>query len=165
MARLARIAVLLTCGLLACGDPVAGEIASYHAAMDPLMTENTRLASQFLSLAKSVRQDQKNLDGVVQLLEAKVVPAAESLKAGAEEVHPGLEELQDIHAQAITAWTIQAKAYEDMVAAWKANDPAAFADAQGRLAQAKVTIESYVREVNRLLEPYGYHLDEFPPLR
>jgi hypothetical protein len=165
MASLARIAVLLTCGLIACGDPVSGEIASYHASMDPLMTENTRLAGQFLALAKSVRQDQRNLDGVVQQLETKVVPAAQALKSGAENVHPSLEELQDVHAQAVTAWTMQAKAYGDMVAAWKANDPAAFADAQGRLGQAKVTIESYVREVNRLLEPYGYHLDEFPPLK
>ncbi len=165
MARLSRLTSLALVGLIACGDPVADDIAAYHAAMDPLMGENTRLASQFLVLAKAVHKDEQGMDGVVQQLETQVIPAAKDLSAGISGVEPGIEELQDIHQQAITAWTLQAQAYEDMANAFGSNDPAAFASGQKKLGQAKVTIESYVKQANRLLEPYGYHLDEFPPLK
>jgi len=165
MAPLSRLAALLACGLLACGDPVAGEIAAYHEAMDPLMAENTRLASRFLVLAMTVRQDSGDMDKVVLQIETEVVPAAESLKTSIDGVDSGIEELRDVHGQASTAWGLQAQAYKEMVAAYKANDPTAFIEGQKKLGQAKVTIENYVREVNRLLEPYGYHLDEFPPLK
>jgi hypothetical protein len=101
---------------------------------------------------------------VVQQLESQVIPAAKELQAGIAGVEPGIEELQDVHQQAVTAWTLQAQAYEEMVQAFQANDPATFASGQKKLGQAKVTIESYVKQANRLLEPYGYHLDEFPPL-
>ncbi len=165
MARPSRLIALALVAMLGCGDPVADDVAAYHAAMDPLMSENTRLASQFLVLAKAVHKDQQNMDGVVQQLETQVIPAAKELQAGISAVEPGIEELQDIHQQAITAWTLQAQAYDDMVKAFGSNDPAAFAAGQKKLGQAKVTIESYVKQANRLLEPYGYHLDEFPPLK
>lgn len=165
MARQSRLTALALVGLLACGDPVAGDIAAYHTAMDPLMGENTRLASQFLVLAKAVHKDQQSMDGVVQQLEDQVIPAAKNLQAGITSVEPGIEELQDVHQQAITAWTLQTQAYEEMVKAFEANDPNGFAAGQKKLGQAKVTIESYVKQANRLLEPYGYHLDEFPPLK
>jgi hypothetical protein len=164
MARISRLSALTLIGLLACGDPVAEHIAAYHAEMDPLMSENTRLASQFLVLAKAVHKDQGNMDVVVQQLESQVIPAAKELQAGIAGVEPGIEELQDVHQQAVTAWALQAQAYEEMVQAFQANDPATFASGQKKLGQAKVTIESYVKQANRLLEPYGYHLDEFPPL-
>ena len=165
MARLSRLTALTLAGLLACGDPIADEVAAYHSAMDPLMAENTRLASQFLVLAKAVHKDQESMDGVVQQIETQVIPAAQQLRGQINGIEPTIEELQDIHQQAETAWSLQAQAYEDMTAAYKSNDPAGFAAGQKKLGQAKVTIESYVKQVNRLLEPYGYHLDEFPPLR
>ncbi len=165
MARLQRLTTLALAGLIACSDPVADEVAAYHAAMDPLMAENTRLASQFLVLAKAVHKDEQGMDGVVQQLETQVIPQARDLQAGIAGVDPGLEELQDIHQQAVTAWTLQAEAYNEMVGAFQSNDPQAFASGQKKLGQAKVTIESYVKQANRLLEPYGYHLDEFPPLK
>jgi hypothetical protein len=164
MARFPRLSTLTLLGMLACGDPVAEHVAAYHSEMDPLMSENTRLASQFLVLAKAVHKDQGDMDVVVQQLETQVIPAAKELQAGISGIEPGLEELQDIHQQAITAWSLQAQAYEEMVQAFRANDPTAFAAGQKKLGQAKVTIESYVKQANRLLEPYGYHLDEFPPL-
>jgi hypothetical protein len=165
MARSSRLTALLLVGMLACGDPVADDIGAYHAAMDPLMTENTRLASQFLVLAREVHKDSRGTDGVVQQLETVVIPAAKELQTSIAGVDTEIEELQDIHQQAINAWSLQARAYEEMSAAYKGNDAAAFAAGQKKLGQAKVTIESYVKEVNRLLEPYGYHLDEFPPLK
>jgi hypothetical protein len=165
MAPLSRLTALILVCLFACGDPVADDVVAYHAAMDPLMAENTRLASQFLVLAKAVHKDQQSMDGVVGQIEAQVIPAAQELQANISGIQPELEELADIHQQAVTAWTLQAQAYQDMAAAYKANDPAAFAAGQKKLGQAKVTIESYVKQVNRLLEPYGYHLDEFPPLK
>ena len=165
MALLSRLTALTLASLIACSDPVADEVAAYHAAMDPLMAENTRLASQFLVLAKAVHKDQQSMDGVVQQIETQVIPAAMELQVGINGVQPTIEELDDIHQQAVTAWSLQAQAYEDMATAYKGNDPAAFAAGQKKLGQAKVTIESYVKQVNRLLEPYGYHLDEFPPLK
>ncbi len=165
MARSSRLTALILLGLAACGDPVAAEIAAYHGAMDPLMSENTRLASQFLVLAKAVHSDQQDMDGVVSQLETQVIPAAKELQAGIAGVQPGIEELADVHSQAVTAWTLQAQAYEEMVRAFENNDPTAFASGQKKLGQAKVTIESYVKQANRMLEPYGYHLDEFPPLK
>jgi hypothetical protein len=165
MARNRGLAALLLIGAIACGDPVAEDIGAYHSAMDPLMTENTRLASQFLLLAKAVHKDQEGTDGVVRSMESQVIPAAKELEESIRAVQPGLEELQDVHQQAITAWSLQSQAYQEMVQAYQTNDPQAFASSQKKLGQAKVTIESYVKEVNRLFEPYGYHLDEFPPLK
>lgn len=164
MATLPRLPALMLLALTACNDPVAQEMAAYHEAMDPIMTENTRLASQFLVLAQEVLKDKQGTDRVVGRLETEVVPAANAVKTGIEAVEPGLEELADVHQQAINAWTLQAQAYHDMVSAYKNNDPQGFQSGQKKLGQAKVTIENYVKEVNRLLEPYGYHLDEFPPL-
>jgi len=163
MRRSVLLAALLLAEPIACHDPVAGEIAAYHAAMDPLMTDNTKLASSFLLLAKQVRQDQQGVDGVALQLEQGILPAAEAMQAKIKAVNPALEELQAVHSQAITGWTLQAEAYREMVTAYKGNDPNAFANGQRKLGQAKVTVEAYVKEVNRLLEPYGYHLDEFPP--
>ncbi len=165
MASTPGLKVLILFALAACGNPIADEMASYHTAMDPLMTENTKLASQFLVLAQDVLKDKDGMDRVVTRLEGEVIPAANGVKAGIESVEPGLEELQDVHQQAINAWTLQSQAYREMVDAYKANDPVAFQAGQKKHGQAKVTIEIYVKQVNRLLEPYGYHLDEFPPLR
>ena len=162
--RLALYAALLL-GAPACSDPVAAEIAAYHQAMDPLMTQNTQLANQFLVLAKAVHKDKQDMDQIVARVERDVIPAADGLKDSITAVEPGLEELRDIHQQAITAWGLQSSAYHEMATAYKGNDPKAFAAAQQKLGQAKVTIESYVKEVNRLLEPYGYHMDEFPQVQ
>ncbi len=165
MVRSARLTALTLLGVLACGDPIADEIAAYHTAMDPLMTQNTQLAAQFLVLAKAVHKDREEMDAVVRQLEAEVYPAAEALQAGIASVEPGIEELADVHQQAITAWSLQTTAYGEMIAAYKSNDVDSFSAGQKKLGQAKVTIESYVKQANRMLEPYGYHLDEFPPIR
>ena len=154
--------LLMLTWLLACGDPVADSIAAYHGSMDPLMTENTRLATLFLGLAKSIHKKELDADQVAQHIEREIVPPADALQASISSITTDLEELADVHQQAITAWGLQAQAYRELVAAYQKNDLKAFTAAHKKLGQAKVTIENYVKEVNRLLEPYGYHLDEFP---
>ena len=90
---------------------------------------------------------------------------ADALGESIVRIHPTLDELEPVHAQAVSGWTLQAEAYREMTAAYAGNDLAGFTEAQKKLSQAKVTIENYVKEVNLLLEPYGHRLDEFPQAR
>jgi hypothetical protein len=153
---------LVLLGLLGCGDPVAEAIASYQGQMAPLMAQNTSIANQYLALAKAVHKDHTPTDQVAVRISAEVVPAADALRDSIVRIHPSLDELDPVHAQAVSGWTLQAEAYREMTTAYARSDLAGFTEAQKKLSQAKVTIKNYVKEVNRLLEPYGWHLDEFP---
>ncbi len=155
----------LVLGLLGCGDPVAEAVASYHERMAPLMVQNTALANRYLALAKAVHKDGTPSDEVARQISTEVVPAAVTLRDAIAAVQPTLEDLASVHAQAVQGWTLQAEAYQAMTAAYEANDLAAFTAAQGRLTEAKVAIDAWEKEANRRLEPYGYHVDEFPQAR
>jgi hypothetical protein len=165
--RLARTpTLLLLLALLqfafSCGDHRAEAIATYHAAMDAQMIENAQVASRFLVLARSISKDKADTDVVARQIESDVVAQSDRLKDAIAAIKTDLPELKEIHEQAVSAWTLQAKGYHDVVSAYKGNDLDAFAQAQKEIGQAKVMAETYIKEVNGFLEPYGYHLDEFP---
>ena len=151
--------ILLTVG---CGDPMAQEVDAYFSQMDPLMARNTELASMFVGLVGELYKEKEDIDKIAKSIETDVIPAADELKTAINAIHPGDPNIQDIHDQAITAWTIQAEGYHELMAAYAANDQAAFNSAYKKIGQAKVMAESYVQDINGLLGPYGFHLEEFP---
>ncbi len=155
--------LLLPMLLLSCGDPMADEIASYHAAMDPLMRQNTRLANKYLALAKAIHKEKSDSDQIVERIETEIIPLANQLKESMANIQTSSQQLTGLHQKAVAAWSNQAQAYRDLVAAYHGNDLESFNKAHGKVGEAKVMAEAYVREINNLMEPYGYHLDEFPP--
>lgn len=159
-------ALLLALSLIsACGDPIADDVAAYHSQMDSLMKQNTAIANKFLGMAKSIHKDKEEASVVAAKLEKEVVPLADELAVSIKQVSTQIEQLNDIHQQAVSAWELQAKAYHDLSKGYADADLETFNKGQKNLSQAKLTIEGYVRQINQAMQPYGYYIDEFPQAR
>ncbi|MBN1336422.1 MAG: hypothetical protein JXB39_10720 [Deltaproteobacteria bacterium] len=155
----------LVIGLLGCGDPTAEAMASYHEQMAPLMVRNVDIANRFLDLAGAVHQNGLPPDDVIRDISTEIVPAADALKDAIAEVRPTEATLLERHARAVEGWTLQADAYRALTAAYGRNDLVGFTEARNRLSEAKVLIETYLDEVNLILEPHGCPIDAFPQVR
>ena len=158
---LALFLALLT--LVGCGgDPVAADAAAYQDAMAPALATNVELAQEFLALAAKVKKSEVDADEIHATWKKKVIPLAEDLHSQADAIEPSTPELATLHAQLVDAWADRAEAYRDMHAAYKKADADTFQEAFDRNVEAKLAEEDYFNKVNRMLEPYGYHLDQFP---
>lgn len=161
--RIAASFFLLS-ALTACGDPLAEEAGTYHAAMVPLMRQNSVLAEQFLDMTGAIYKERVPIGQIADRMQKNVIPIAEKLKADGEKVPVRTEQLKDIHQAVVTAWTLQSDGYREMMKAYADNNQDAFNSGSKKVGQSKVMVENYIREVNAVLEPYGFHLEEFPPI-
>lgn len=144
------------------GDPVGKDAASYYNQMTPALEQNMALAQQFLEIAALVRKEELQGDKLVKLWKSDIMPTADELLADAKAIEPATPQLSELHLALIDAWDDRARSYHDMYSAWEKSDTTAFARAQQANVQAKLAEERYFQDVNALLDPYGYHLDQFP---
>lgn len=160
--RAAALSMALALGVSCGGDPLAADAATYHAAMTPALTQNMALAQQFLDIAAQVKKKEMDEEAIIRRWQEKVIPLADGLKAEAEAIEPSTPQLQELHGEIKAAWTARSQAYREMQAAYRNNDADGFQKASKANLDAKLAEERYFQEVNALLEPYGYHLDQFP---
>lgn len=153
----------LMLGLVACTeDPLAAQAAPYAESMQPLLDDNMKLAEQFLGLAAQIKKEKVDGAGVAQTWSTEVVPLATDLATRAATLQAPEGPLTTEHQLLVEAWTNRAVAYQDLDAAYKGTDPAAFQAAFDANLEAKLGEEEYFRRVNGLLGPYGVHLDQYP---
>lgn len=165
MARRILPLMMLSAVLASCGDPMAQEAGTYYTAVEPLMRKNSLLAAQFLNMTAAIYKDKVGIEKIADQVTKQVVPMAEELKTGMQAVKPQAEALADVHQQAVAAWTTQAEAYQEMMKAFDDKNLEGFNNACKKVGQAKVMVENYVRNANAVIEPYGYHLEEFPDIQ
>jgi len=159
--KTAHMALLLV-GICACGDPVGQEAAGYHAAMVPLMRQNSLVAEQFLDMTAAIYKQKVPVAQIAERMRKDVLPMGDRLKADSMKIEVKTETLKDVHQAAVAAWTVQADGYHEMMKAFTDNNLDAFNSGSKKVGQSKVMVENYVRDANAVLEPYGYHLEEFP---
>lgn len=149
--------------LSACGgDPLAKDAASYYNQMTPALEQNMALAQEFLEIAALVRKDELHGDKLVRRWKDEIMPLANGLLKDAKAIEPATPQLAELHLGLVEAWDTRARAYHDMYAAWEKSDTTAFARAQQVNLEAKLAEERFFQDANALLDPYGYHLDQFP---
>ncbi|MCB9797987.1 MAG: hypothetical protein H6741_35365 [Alphaproteobacteria bacterium] len=158
LSALMAAALLVSCG----GDPMAADAEAYHAQLTPSLVRNMELAQQFLDIAARVKKEEMDGDEVLRRWEKRVIPLADTLQSEAEAIEPATPELQALHAELVEAWTARAEAYREMHKAYRADDPDAFNAAAEANKKSKITEEAFFRKANGVLEPYGFHLDQFP---
>ncbi|MCP4807196.1 MAG: hypothetical protein GY913_21175 [Proteobacteria bacterium] len=156
------IAVLAALGVACSGDPVAADAAAYQDAMAPALATNVELAQEFLEVAAQVKKGDVDADAIHRRWKGSVLPLADDLHEQAQAIHPATPELAGLHAQLVDAWGDRAEAYRSMHSSYAKADADSFQDAFDKNVEAKLAEEDYFNKVNRLLEPYGYHLDQFP---
>ncbi len=148
---------------LACGaDPVAGDAATYTAAMQPTLQANRELANEFLQVAALIHKREIDDGGIVQRWDKDIISIADDLKDKASAVQPETPELQGPHESLVASWTDRADSYKEMKKAYSSNDDAAFEEAWQKNVEAKIVEEQYFNDVNAVLGPYGYRLEQFP---
>ena len=156
---LGALAMVLACGT----DPVAGDAATYTAAMQSTLEANRELANEFLQVAALIHKREIDDAGIVQRWNKDIISMAEDLTDQANTVQPATPALQAPHASLVLSWTDRADSYKEMKEAYESNDSDAFEDAWQKNVEAKITEEQYFDDVNRVLGPYGYRLEQFPP--
>mgnify|MGYP007047043320 CR=1 FL=1 len=152
------LGLALACG----GDPLAQDAADYNEAMSPVLAQNMELAQEFLEVAAQIKRKQVGAEELDVRWEAKVLPMADGLFEDARAVHPETPELAALHERLVDSWGDRAEAYHQMHRSYKRSDSEGFQSAFDKNIEAKIAEEEYFRGVNVLLEPYGYHLDQFP---
>lgn len=160
--KVVALVVMLLCLVPACGKSQDQGIAAYHASMDALMAQNAAVASRFLVLAKAVHKDKVDPNEIIKRIKTEVIPESDRLKDEIAAVKTRNPELEQLHAQAVNAWKLQAQGYHDVVTAWETNKPDLFNEGQRKIGQAKVLEETFIKDANAIMEPVGYHLEEFP---
>ena len=145
--------------LAGCGeDPLAADIADYHARLSPILTTNQAMSQQFLELTRGLKDETLDADDIAARWRDQIIPQAEELRAEAVAIEPRTAELQDLHSQLTFAWTERAEAYRQMYEAFEGRQPEAFKSAFARNLDAKRTEEQYFNQVNALLQPYDLKL-------
>ncbi len=145
-----------------CGDDEAEAASTYAAQVNPLMVRNGQLARLFLDLATRIRNEQLDAQSVARVFEEQVIPLADGLARDVANIQPALPQLQALHANLVEAWKERARAYHDLLEAFKAADPQAFETAHQVNVRAKLAEEQYFQQLNALLVPYGLRVDQFP---
>lgn len=159
--QLAPIALCLgasTCDL----DPAASGARAYHDAVLPLLVENADMARDFRDLAATIKKKDPEAKSIARLMRKKFVPAAEDLADRAQAIHPEAAELQAAHTELVTAWTTRADAYEDLHAAWQAQDLEAFDEAAEANLLALRHEDRFYLMANEALAPYQLSLPAYP---
>ena len=152
------LGLVLACG----GDPLAEDAADYTEAMQQPLADNMALAQEFLEVAAEVKRGNVEADDIHARWEKKVLPMADGLYDQVQAIHPSTPELATLHSQLVGAWGDRAEAYHSMHRAYEKADADAYQTAFDKNVESKLAEEDYFNKVNRLLEPYGYHLDQFP---
>jgi hypothetical protein len=153
---------MLGLGLACGGDPLAQDAAAYNEAMSPVLAENMELAQEFLEVAAQIKRKQVGAEELNVRWEESVLPMADGLYEDARAVQPQTPDLAALHASLVESWGDRAEAYHQMHRAYKRSDSEGFQSAFEKNIESKIAEEEYFRGVNVLLEPYGYHLDQFP---
>lgn len=155
--------VLVMSLVLACGgDPLADDAADYTEAMGKPLSDNMALAQEFLEVAAEVKRGNVDADDIHARWEKRVLPLADQLYDEVQAIEPSTPELAGLHQQLVDAWGDRAEAYHSMHRAYEKADANAYQAAFDKNVESKLAEEDYFGKVNRLLEPYGYHLDQFP---
>jgi len=157
------IPALLLATLAGCGDgdPLAQDVADYHARVTPTLQTNQSMSQQFLELTQELKGNNISSDEIAQRWEQQIVPQADELKNEVFAIEPQTAELQDLHSQLTFSWSERAEAYHQMLDAFKGNQPDKFKKAFDRNLKAKLTEEQYFNQVNVLLQPYDLQLTPY----
>lgn len=154
--------LFLSALLLACTpDPLAVEARQYVVDLDPILQENGLVAERLLIQAAAA------YDGKVQPRDtrlawtADIVPLAEHLRDQAVAVQAPASWTQD-HKELVDIWTRRADGYRDLAESVDTGDPALFKDGRAKADNAKVDEETWFRDTNARLEPFGLYVDQFP---
>ena len=137
-------------------------IREYHATVQPLMVENEALADKFIELAIQIKQENIPGEEVARKLESDLIPHAQGLRAKASSINLGQNELGQVHAILVNAWTLRAAAYKQMVEAYEQSDTQIFDNALSNNNNSKSSEETYFSEVNRYFATKGLRLIQFP---
>lgn len=161
--RAARFLLPATLVAAGCGggDPLAADVADYHARVTPTLSLNQSMSQQFLELTRGLKEEKLSPDDIAARWEQQIIPQADELKAEVLSIEPQTAELQDLHSQLTFAWTERAEAYHQMHDAFENNEPEAFKKAFDRNLKAKLTEEQYFNQVNVLLQPYDLKLTPY----
>ena len=143
------------------GDPLAKDVADYHARVTPMLQINQSMAQQFLELTSELKADSISSDQIAKRWESQIVPQAAELKNEALAIEPSTAELQDLHSQLTFSWSERAEAYQQMLDAFQGNQPDKFKKAFDRNLKAKLTEEQYFNQINVLLQPYDLKLSPY----
>ncbi|HJN76398.1 MAG TPA: hypothetical protein QGF58_20895 [Myxococcota bacterium] len=152
------VGLVLACG----GDPLADDAADYTEAMATPLEDNMALAQEFLEVAAEVKRGNVKADDIHRRWEKRVLPLADKLYDEVQAIQPETPELATLHQQLVDAWGDRAEAYHSMHRAYTKADAEAYQAAFDKNVESKLAEEDYFNKVNRLLEPYGYHVDQFP---
>ena len=135
--------------------------ATYHASMQPLMSDNAKVARDLQSLAAEIKKDAPEAEQVAARLQEDVLPEVRSLAKEAAEVAPQDPAIADAHALVVEAWGDRVKVVEQTLEAWrKADGEAARAAADQRYGAARAEAR-YFEAINEILVPEGYVLQPY----
>ncbi len=155
--------LLLISLFVGCGsDPVEQDVATYQAALQPLLAQNLVVAQGFLDVASQIKKGETDAPQIAERLQKELGPLADSLSAAAGKIEPRTPALGEAHAVLVRAWTDRAASYHAMSDAWTANDLAGFENARRKNLQSKLDEEKFFQTVNGLTEPYGLRIDQYP---
>jgi hypothetical protein len=156
------LALLIVLALACVGDSAQQDVLAYESAMAGPLQENEALARLFLELASRVKKGETDGPAIADLLAKDLIPAAAKLDAAARALRPATPALADQHAVLVAAWGGRLAAYQAMLAAWEANDLAAFDAASRKNLESKLAEESYFSHVNEVVAPHGVLIDQYP---
>lgn len=155
--------VTLAAALLACDPgPQAQAELDYHSALQPILTDNARMAKDFQALAARIKKESPDAKDVGKRLDRQFIPSAQALADRARAVQPGTTELTDAHVLLVEAWEARVDHFEGVRDAWKDEDLDAYEAAAAASYSSKTLEDRYFREVNVALAPAAVTLQPYP---
>lgn len=149
--------------MIACAKPGPAEIDAqqYVIAVDPLLLENGLVAQRLLAEASDVYDGKAQGKDVKAAWIDDIAPLTEHLRDQASALSPP-PSWNDSHKGLVDIWTIRADGYRDIAEAVVIGDPEMFKLGRDKADTAKLREETWFRDANARLQPYGLYLDQFP---